>query len=294
MEKNNSNSDSNSESLTHLTKEEKEKYNRQIILDEIGEEGQLKIKNSKVFIVGAGGLGSSCIMHLGGAGVGKLCIIDNDIVNIQNLHRQIIHNINTIGMNKALSAKKFLNFLNPNVEVVALSKSFTNKDSSLIEIIKEFDILIDCCDNPKTRYFCNDIAVLLNKPLISAASIRWDGQIGLYVKNPNNEKLPCYRCLNPNAPNPKGVKKCSQVGVVGTMPCIIGSLEANEAIKYILGKNDQILQRKILIFDGYDNKIKVIKTRNFRDDCVVCGNNPCINLNNINDYDYDKFINNEI
>ena len=278
--------------FTELTEKEKYRYNRQTLLSEYGLEGQIKLKNSKVVIIGAGGLGSSCIMHLAGSGVGKMCIIDNDVVDEQNLHRQVIHNVNNIGMNKALSAKKFVNLLNSNVEVIALNESFTNKNA--LKLCQNYDIIIDCCDNPKTRFLINDVAVLLDKPFISAASVRWDGQIGVYVKNCKGEKLPCYRCLNPKAPLKENVKKCSQVGVIGTLPAIMRTLEANETIKFILGKDEQILQKKILIFDGYDNKIKVMKTRNFKDDCIVCGKNKKINADNISEYDYDLFINGKI
>ena len=277
---------------TELTEEEKYRYNRQTKLSEFGEKGQLKLKNAKVVVIGAGGLGSSCLMHLAGSGVGKICIIDNDVVDEQNLHRQIIHNINNIGMNKALSAQKFMKLLNPNIEVLALNESFTNKNG--LQLCKDYDIIIDCCDNPKTRFICNDVAVLLNKTFISAASVRWDGQIGVYVKNCKGEKLPCYRCLNPKAPIKENVKKCAQVGVIGTLPSIMGTLEANEAIKYILGKDEQILQRKIIIFDGYDNRIKIMKTRNYQDDCIVCGKNKILNKDNFNEYDYDSFINGKI
>ena len=264
MENNNEIDESKKDEInSELTEEEKYRYNRQTKLLEFGEKGQLKLKNSKIIIIGAGGLGSSCIMHLAGAGVGKICIIDNDVVDEQNLHRQIIHNINNIGMNKAFSAKKFVNLLNPNVEVIALNELFTNKNG--LTLCKDYDIIIDCCDNPKTRYICNDIAALLNKPFISAGVVRWDGQIGVYVKNCKGEKLPCYRCLNPKAPLKENVKKCSQVGVIGTMVGIIGSLEANETIKFILGKDEQILQRKIIFFDGYDNRIKIMKTRDYQD-----------------------------
>ena len=275
--------------LKSLTESEKIRYNRQMKLLELGIEGQLKLKNSKVIVIGAGGLGSSCLMHLAGSGVGKICIIDNDVVDMQNLHRQIIHNMKTVGVNKAISAKKFINELNPEIEVIAINDSFTNKNA--INLCKDYDIIIDCCDNPKTRYICNDVSVILNKPFISAASVRWDGQVGVYVKDCEGNKLPCYRCLNPKPPLKKNVKKCAEVGVIGTLPSIIGSLEANETIKIILGKNDQILKRKIMIFDGIDNKVKIMKTRDSMDTCEVCGKSKIINENNFSEYDYDKFIN---
>ena len=272
-----------------LTENEKYRYNRQIKLLEVGIEGQIKLKNAKVIVIGAGGLGSSCLMHLGGSGVGKICIIDNDVVDVQNLHRQIIHKMKNIGVNKAISAKEFINELNPDIEVISITESFTNKNA--INLCKDYDIIIDCCDNPKTRYICNDVSVILNKPFISAASVRWDGQVGVYVKDCEGTKLPCYRCLNPKAPIKKNVKKCAEVGVIGTMPSIIGTLEANETIKFILGKNEQILGRKIMIVDGFDDKVKIMKTRNFMDNCEVCGKNKIINENNFGEYDYDKFIN---
>ena len=272
-----------------LTESEKFRYNRQIKLSELGIEGQLKLKNSKVIVIGAGGLGSSCLMHLAGSGIGKICIIDNDVVDIQNLHRQIIHTMKNVGNNKAISAKQFINELNPEVEVIAINDSFTNKNA--FNLCKDYDIIIDCCDNPMTRYICNDISVILNKPFISAASVRWDGQIGVYVKDCEGNKLPCYRCLNPKPPIKKNVKKCAEVGVIGALPSIMGTLEANETIKFILGKNEQILKRKIMIFDGYDNKVKIVKTRDFMDICEVCGKNKIINEKNFSEYDYDKFIN---
>ena len=287
MDANNNNE--NTSSIKELTESEKLRYNRQIKLMELGLEGQLKLKNAKVIVIGAGGLGSSCLIHLAGSGVGKICIIDNDIVDIQNLHRQIIHNMKTVGMNKAISAKKYIQELNPEIEVIAITDIFDNKNA--FNLCKDYDIIIDCCDNPKTRYILNDISVILNKPFISAASVRWDGQIGLYVKDCEGKKLPCYRCLNPKPPLKKNVKKCNEVGVIGTLPSIIGTLEANETIKFILGKNEQILKKKILIFDGFDNRIKIMKTRDYNDSCDVCGKNKNININNFEQYDYDKFIN---
>jgi adenylyltransferase/sulfurtransferase len=279
------------ENNNNLTLSEKEKnyYSRQILLSEMSEETQIKLKSSKVIIIGAGGLGSPCIMYLAGAGIGTIGIVDNDKVEEINLPRQVIHSTKNIGMNKALSAKEYINNLNPYIKVNIYETYISNKNG--IDICKDYDVIIDCCDNPKTRYLCNDVAAILNKPFISSGTVRWDGQVGVYVKNCKGEKLPCYRCLNPNAPLKGNVKKCSQVGVIGTLPAIMGTLEANEAIKFILGKDEQILQRKIFFFDGYDNRVKIMKTRNFQDDCIVCGKNKQLNIDNISEYDYDLFLN---
>ena len=289
MDDDNKNNIENTSSIKELTESEKLRYNRQMKLMELGLEGQLKLKNAKVIVIGAGGLGSSCLIHLAGSGVGKICIIDNDIVDMQNLHRQIIHNMKTVGMNKAISAKKYIQELNPEIEVITITEMFDNKNA--FNLCKDYDIIIDCCDNPKTRYILNDISVILNKPFISAASVRWDGQIGLYVKDCEGNKLPCYRCLNPKPPLKKNVKKCNEVGVIGTLPSIIGSLEANETIKFILGKNEQTLKKKILIFDGFDNRVKIMKTRDCNDSCDVCGKNKNFNKDIFEQFDYDKFIN---
>ena len=278
---------SNNNSL-ELTESEKYRYDRQIKLSEVGISGQLKLKNSKVIVIGAGGLGSSCLMNLGGCGIGKICIVDYDNVDIQNLHRQIIHNTSSAGLKKAISAKKFINALNPEIEVISITDKFNNENA--IELCKNYDIIVDCCDNAKTRYICNDAAVLLNKPFISAGTVRWDGQVGVYVKSPSGGVLPCYRCLHPIPPPEKNVKKCSEVGIMGTLPSIMGSLEANEVIKFILGRDDNLLIKKIMIYDGLDNKVKIMKTRDIRDDCVICGKNKSININNFKDYDYDTFI----
>lgn len=282
-------SNSNNNTFSELSESEKYRYDRQIKLSEVGIEGQQKLKNSSVIVIGAGGLGSSCLINLSACGVGKICIVDNDKVDIQNLHRQFIHNTSLVGLNKAISAKKFINALNPEIEVITITETFTNKNA--INLCKNYDIIIDCCDNAKTRYLCNDAAVLLNKPFISAGTVRWDGQVGVYVRSPKGGVLPCYRCLHPLPPPEKNVKKCAEVGVMGTLPSIIGSLEANEVLKFILGFDDNILKKKVLIYDGLDNKIKIMKTRDIRDDCIICGkNNKSLNIDNFKDYDYDKFI----
>jgi adenylyltransferase/sulfurtransferase len=271
-----------------LSPEEEKRYSRQILLSEMSLESQLKLKKSKVLIIGAGGLGSPCIMYLSGAGIGTIGIIDNDIVDESNLHRQIIHKLQNKGKNKAESAKIFIEEFNPNIKVEIYKEDLNQKNG--ISIFKNYDIIIDCCDNPKTRYIINDICVILNKPLISGATIRWDGQLSIYICDTEGNKLPCYRCLNPKAPLIENVKKASQVGVIGTLPGIIGTMEANECIKFICGFKEQILKRKIVIFDGFDMRIKVFKCRDSDKNCIVCGKEKIINERNIENYDYDMFI----
>ena len=272
-----------------LTEEETKRYSRQILLEEMSEESQLKLKQAKVLVIGSGGLGSPCLTYLAGAGVGTIGIVDNDVVDITNLHRQVIHSTQNHGIPKVLSAKNFLSSLNPNTNIITYNELITNKNG--LEIAKDYDLIIDCCDNPKTRYLTNDIAVILNKPFISGASVRWDGQLSLYVKDAKGNKLPCYRCLNPKPPLTQNVKKCSQVGVMGTIPGVIGVLMANEAIKFIIRANEQLLTRKMLIFDGYDTKFKIVKCRDYKEDCVVCGTSREINKDNFDKFDYDIFIN---
>ena len=272
-----------------LSPEEEKRYSRQILLSEMSLESQLKLKKSKVLIIGAGGLGSPCIMYLSGAGIGTIGIIDNDIVDESNLHRQIIHKLQNKGKNKAESAKIFIEEFNPNIKVEIYKEDLNQKNG--ISIFKNYDIIIDCCDNPKTRYIINDICVILNKPLISGSTVRWDGQLSIYVCDTDGNKLPCYRCLHPKAPLIENTKKASQVGVIGTLPGIIGVMQANECIKLICGFNEQVLKKKMVIIDGFDMRIKVVKCRDYAKNCIVCGEEKKINENNFKDYDYNLFIN---
>ena len=278
------------ENNADLTISEKEKnyYSRQILLSEMSEETQIKLKSSKVIIIGAGGLGSPCIMYLAGAGIGTIGIVDNDKVEEINLPRQVIHPIKNVGKNKALSAKEFINNLNPYIKVNIYDTYISNKNG--IDIFKDYDVIIDCCDNPITKYVLNDICVLLNKPFISAGTVRWDGQMSLYCTDLNKNKLPCYRCLYPKPPLKENIKKCKDVGVIGTLPGIMGTFQANECIKLICGFNDQLLKKKMLIIDGLDMRIKIVNTRGQREECDICGKKKIINIDNFKTYDYENFI----
>lgn len=274
-----------------LSEEERERYSRQIILDDFSIEKQLKLKQSKILVIGAGGLGSTCLMYLSGAGIGTIGIVDNDNVEITNLHRQVIHSTTKIGINKAKSAMMYINDLNPNVKVIPHDCAFTNRNG--VSIAKDYDMIIDCCDNPITRYISNDVAAVLNKPFISGASVRWDGQLSAYIIDSKGNRMPCYRCIHPIAPLKENVKKCAQVGVLGLIPGVIGALEANEAIKHLIGLNDQLLSQKLITFDGLDNKFKVCKLKGRKKDCIVCGDNPKITIDTIGEYNYNDFISKE-
>jgi adenylyltransferase/sulfurtransferase len=281
-----------------LSKQEIERYCRQIVLPEIGLEGQERISKSKVLVVGAGGLGSPCLMYLAGAGVGEIGIIDGDLVDTSNLHRQIIHVTENKGIHKSKSAELFIKAFNPMVKVYTYEENLTNKNA--LKICKDYDLLIDCCDNPSTRYLTNDICVLLNKPLVSGSAVKWEGQLTIYVQDkikdtPNDKicKLPCYRCLFPIPSPPSAVCSCSEVGVFGPTPGVIGTLQANEAIKIIIGASDKILAKRMLMYDGYDMSFKIFKLRNNKSDCIICGDieKITISLDNFEGLDYDEFVN---
>ena len=271
-----------------LQKTHIERYCRQIILPEVGSEGQSKIQNSKILIIGAGGLGSPCLMYLSGAGVGEIGIVDGDIVDKSNLHRQIIHSFNNKGINKAKSAEMFINSLNPLVKVNTYEFQLTNKNA--IDICSKYDLVVDCCDNPATRYLISDVCVILNKPMVSGAAIKWEGHVTVYVSDSIN-KLPCYRCLYPISSPVSSVCPCSEAGVIGTVPGVIGTLQANEVIKILIGGNQKILAKKCLFYDAYEMKFKIWNTRGNREECITCGKNPLININNIDSYDYEDFTN---
>lgn len=274
-----------------LSKNVVERYCRQIILPEIGPEGQAKISNAKVLVVGAGGLGSPCLLYLAGAGIGEIGIVDGDCVDTSNLHRQIIHATANKGINKAKSADALVKAFNPMVKVNIYEEHLNSKNA--IEICKDYDCIVDCCDNPATRYLTNDISVVLNKPLISGSAVKWEGQLTVYNKDSITEtsnRLPCYRCLFPTPTPTSAVCNCSDSGVFGPVPGVIGTLQANETIKLILGASDKILAKRMLMYDGYEMTFKVFKLRNNKEDCETCGLNPKITIDNISSFDYDEFV----
>ena len=213
-----------------FTEEQLQRYSRHIILPEVGGKGQKKISSAKVFIVGAGGLGCPVGFYLTAAGVGDIALIDNDNVELSNLQRQIAHSTKTLGMNKAESAKKTFETLNPDVNISVIKERINSKN--IIDLIKDYDIVVDGSDNFPTRYLVNDACVMLKKPLVSGAILRFEGQVTTILPGEG----PCYRCLFEVPPPPGLVPSCQEAGVLGVLPGVVGTLQATEVLKLIMGK----------------------------------------------------------
>ena len=233
-----------------LTADEQERYQKHLTLKEIGIEGQIKLKNSSVLCIGAGGLGSSVLIYLAAAGIGKIGIVDNDHVEKSNLQRQIVHETNAIGNLKIDSAKKRIIGLNPNIEVITFNTRITTEN--VLEIIQEFDVICDCSDNFGTRYLINDACLIINKPLVFGSVQGFEGQVSVFNLN---KKSPNLRDLLPESPSKNDIPSCAEYGVVGVATGLIGILQVNEIIKIIL-KKGEILDGKILIFDLLNMNMK--------------------------------------
>ena len=233
-----------------LNADEQERYQKHLTLKEIGNEGQIKLKNSSVLCIGAGGLGSSVLIYLAAAGIGKIGIVDNDHVEKSNLQRQIVHETNAIGNLKIVSAKKRIKGLNPNIEVFTFDTRINSEN--VLEIIQEFDIICDCSDNFGTRYLINDACLILNKPLVFGSVQGFEGQVSVFNLYQNSPNL---RDLLPESPSKNAIPSCAEYGVVGVSTGLIGMLQVNEIIKIIL-KKGEILDGKILIFDLLNNNMK--------------------------------------
>ncbi len=234
--------------------EEHEFYSRQIILDEIGENGQKRLKLSRVLVIGAGGLGCPVLQYLVSAGVGTVGIVDFDTVSRSNLHRQVLYNYNSIGKNKAVEAQKRLSESNPFIEVIAHTDQLIPENA--IDIIKEYDIIVDCTDNYESRYLINDACVLLGKPLVYAAIYKFEGQVAVF----NLTNGPTYRCLHPNFPKEASMTNCEQSGVLGVLPGIIGTLQANEVLKLLLQIGEP-LNGQLLTFSSLRNTTSIFRLK---------------------------------
>ncbi|GJJ70548.1 adenylyltransferase and sulfurtransferase [Entomortierella parvispora] len=258
------------EKVARLTNSEIARYGRQLILPDFGIHAQLDLRNSSVLVVGAGGLGASCILYLGGAGVGRLGIVDHDTVDTSNLHRQVIHNEARQGMSKAHSAALSVRLLNPHCNTVV--HDLVLDSSNAQPIIDSYDIVVDATDNVATRYLLNDACVLGGKPLVSGSALRLDGQLTIY----NYRGGPCYRCLFPTPPPAETVTNCSDGGVLGVVPGIVGCLQALEAIKIATKMNTQDPPTMTLFSANSTTMFRTIKLRKRKAECIMCGDAPTI------------------
>jgi adenylyltransferase/sulfurtransferase len=260
-----------------LSNEEISRYSRHLILPEVGMAGQKKLKAASVLIIGTGGLGSPLAMYLAAAGVGRLGLVDFDVVDASNLQRQVIHSTGNVGRPKLDSAKECILGINPNVQVDTYETRFTSENA--LAIARNYDLIIDGTDNFPTRYLVNDVCVLLGKPNVYGSIFRFDGQASVFWA----EKGPCYRCLYPEPPPPGLVPSCAEGGVLGVLPGIIGCIQANEAIKIILGKGDLLIGR-LLLFDALGMRFRELKLRQ-DPNCPICGGHPTIHAL----IDYEQF-----
>lgn len=251
-----------------MNEEQIERYSRNIILKQVGGKGQEKLLKSKVLIVGAGGLGAPAAYYLAAAGVGQLGLVDGDVVDLSNLQRQIIHFTKDVGTPKVESAAKKVNALNPDVRVLTYKNRVWS--GNILEIIDDYDFIIDGTDNFPAKFLINDACVLQKKPFSHAGILRFDGQTITVLPY----ESACYRCLFIEPPPVGAVPSCSAAGVLGGMAGVIGTLQAIEAVKYMLGIND-LLTGRLLIFDALAMRFREVKV-NRNPDCPICGNNPRI------------------
>ena len=245
------------------------RYARHIILPGIGGDGQRKLMDAKVLLVGAGGLGSPAATYLAAAGVGTLGLVDFDHVDVSNLQRQILHGTSDVGRSKVASATDRLNELNPNVTVIPHETLLSSANA--FEVLAGYDLVIDGTDNFPVRYLVNDATQLMGTPLVYGSIFQWEGQASVFLPGQNN---PCYRCLFPEPPPPGTVPSCAEGGVFGVLPGIIGSMQAVEAIKLILGIGES-LAGKLVLYDALRNEFTTVKLR-WDPDCPVCGKHPIV------------------
>lgn len=267
-------------SSSSLTQDEVSRYSRQLIMPEIGVAGQKRMKETSVLVVGCGGLGCPASLYLTAAGIGQIGLIDADKVELSNLHRQVLHTEDRIGIDKTDSAVQALKPLNHNVNLKPITTKLTRANA--LEIVSEYDIVVDATDNVVARYLINDACVLTGKPLVSGSALRFDGQLTVYHYN---ETSPCYRCLFPTPPPAGTVTNCSDGGVIGVVPGIIGTLQALEVIKIAAGL-EPAYAGQMLLFDGQSGQFRHIKIRNKRPDCAVCSPKATIGKELI---DYEQF-----
>ena len=251
-----------------LSKDEIQRYSRHLIVPEVGMEGQLKLKAAKVLLVGTGGLGAPLGLYLAAAGIGRIGLVDFDVVDFSNLQRQVIHFTKDVGRNKIDSAAEKMTALNPNVEIVKHEVALSSENA--MEILKDYDLVVDGTDNFPTRYLVNDACVLLGKPNVYGSIFRFEGQATVFAY----EGGPCYRCLYPEPPPPGLVPSCAEGGVLGILPGTIGLIQATEAVKLILGIGEPLVGR-LLLFDALGMRFRELKLRK-NPECPICGDHRTI------------------
>jgi adenylyltransferase/sulfurtransferase len=254
--------------MIDFTDEQIERYSRHIILPEVGGEGQSRLLESKVLLVGAGGLGSPAAFYLAAAGIGNMGIIDFDTVDLSNLQRQIIHNTERIGMLKTESAKKTIGLLNPDVKVTVFNEKLTSEN--ILRLFEDYDYILDGTDNFATRYLINDACVMMGKTNIHGSIFRFEGQVTIFKAVDG----PCYRCLYPEPPPPGMVPNCQEGGVLGVLAGVIGNLQVVETLKLILGAGETLVG-SLLIYDALKTEFRKLKLKK-DPQCPVCGDKPTI------------------
>lgn len=254
--------------LPELNNEEILRYSRHLILPDVGMEGQRRLKNAKVLMIGAGGLGAPLGLYLAAAGIGRVGIVDFDVVDVTNLQRQVIHGTKDVGRLKIDSAADSMQDINPALKIDKFNVPLSSANA--LEIFKDYDVVVDGTDNFPTRYLVNDACVLLNKPNAYGSIFRFEGQATVF----HYEDGPCYRCLYPEPPPPGLVPSCAEGGVLGILPAVIGSIQATETVKLILGRGTT-LSGRLLLYDALNMKFRELKLRR-NPECPVCGDNPTV------------------
>ena len=262
-----------------LTASERARYARHLILPEIGEEGQLRLKRGSVLIVGAGGLGSPSSIYLAAAGVGRIGLVDFDRVDASNLHRQVLYGTSDVGTPKLDAASARLSDLNPDISIETHDCALTSDNA--LDLLRGYDVILDGTDNFATRYLVNDACVLLGKPNVYGSIFRFDGQASVFFA----QEGPCYRCLYPEPPPPDLVPSCAEGGVLGVLPGVVGTIQATEAIKLIAGVGETLVGR-LLVFDALRMSFRQMRLRK-DPDCAICGEHPTI----AQLIDYEQFCN---
>lgn len=250
-----------------FTNEQLERYSRHIILKEIGVKGQKKLMNGSVLIIGAGGLGAPAALYLAAAGVGKIGIVDADVVDLSNLQRQVIHTTADVGRPKVESAAETMRAINPDVEVVTYHEFISS--ANIMDIIKDYDFVLDGTDNFPAKFLINDACVMADKPFSHAGILRFKGQLMTVIPH----QSPCYRCVFKTMPPKDAIPTCKQAGVIGAMAGVIGSLQALEAVKFLTGAGE-LLTGKLLTFDALTMKFHTVKLPPRGDGCAVCSDHP--------------------